>query len=97
MIAPHIRSRFVYVANRDEPDYADQHKPGAVRRDFMSDISINIAWWELLIISPLLGWPGAIAGGLLGALLWRKRPILGGVIGAVAGNLALAAARFFMM
>jgi uncharacterized membrane protein len=63
----------------------------------MSDISINITWWELLIVSPVLGWPGAIAGGLVGALLWRKRPILGGAIGAVVGNLALFAARLFMM
>ena len=63
----------------------------------MSDISINITWWELLIVSPVLGWPGAIAGGLLGAVLWRKRPILGGAIGAVIGNLALFAARFIMM
>jgi hypothetical protein len=63
----------------------------------MSDISINITWWELLIVSPVLGWPGAIAGGLLGAVLWRRRPILGGAIGAITGNLALFAARIFMM
>ncbi|MCE9521992.1 MAG: hypothetical protein K8S25_06105 [Alphaproteobacteria bacterium] len=63
----------------------------------MSDISINITWWDLLVFSPVLGWPGAIAGGLLGARLWRKRPILGGAIGALIGNLALFAARFFTM
>jgi putative Mn2+ efflux pump MntP len=63
----------------------------------MSDISINITWWELIMVSPVLGWPGAIVGGLLGALLWRKRPILGGAIGALVGNLGLFTARILMM
>lgn len=63
----------------------------------MSDISINFTWWELLMVSPILGWPGAIAGGLLGAVLWRKRPIWGGVIGALIGNVTVFAARIFVM
>ena len=63
----------------------------------MSDISLNITWWELVIISPMLGWPGAIVGGLVGVFAWRNRPILGGAIGALVGNLGLFAARLFMM
>lgn len=55
----------------------------------MSDIKIEFSWLELLLISPMLGWPGLIAGGLVGALAWRKRPILGAAIGAVLGNLAV--------
>jgi len=53
----------------------------------MSDISINFTWYELLLISPILGWPGLLAGGAAGAFAWPKRPIVGGVIGAVVGNL----------
>jgi hypothetical protein len=63
----------------------------------MSDISINITWWELLFASPVLGWPGAIVGGLLGALLWRRRPVMGGALGALVGNFGLSAARILMM
>lgn len=63
----------------------------------MSDINIQFAWYELLLVSPVLGWPGAIAGGLLGAYLWRRRPILGGAIGALAGNVAVFAYRLVMM
>jgi hypothetical protein len=63
----------------------------------MSDIAIKITWWDLIIFSPVLGWPGAILGGILGALLWRTRPILGGTIGALVGNFGLFAVRMFMM
>jgi putative Mn2+ efflux pump MntP len=80
-------------AFRDEPDYARAYKAGRT----MSDISINITWWDLIIFSPVLGWPGAILGGILGVLLWRKRPILGGAIGALIGNFSLFAARIYMM
>ncbi|MBP6014603.1 MAG: hypothetical protein KBA31_20410 [Alphaproteobacteria bacterium] len=63
----------------------------------MSDISINITWWELLIVSPVLGWPGAIVGAVLGYLLWRKRPIAGAAIGALTGNLAWFTLRLMTM
>ena len=53
----------------------------------MSDISFG-SDWEYLIASPVLGWPGAIAGALIGALLWKRRRIAGGVIGAIVGNFA---------
>jgi hypothetical protein len=52
----------------------------------MSDISINITWFDLLLFSPFWGWPGIFVGGVVGALVWRTRPILGGVLGALAGN-----------
>ena len=53
----------------------------------MSDISFNFSWWEIILISPILGWPGLVAGAALGAALWPRRRILGGVIGAIIGNL----------
>jgi putative Mn2+ efflux pump MntP len=62
----------------------------------MSDISIRFDWWEWLLISPVLGWPGAIAGAALGAALSPKRRIAGGVIGAIIGNLIVFAARLML-
>ena len=52
----------------------------------MSDIAINITWWELLLYSPVIGWPGILPGGVAGWFAWRRRPILGAVIGAIIGN-----------
>jgi hypothetical protein len=63
----------------------------------VSDIKLEFTWWELLLVSPLLGWPGAIAGAILGAFVWRKRPILGGALGALVGNVAVFFYRIFMM
>ena len=54
----------------------------------LSDISINITWLDLLIAAPVFGWPGLIAGGLLGALIWQRRRILGGALGALFGSIA---------
>jgi hypothetical protein len=53
----------------------------------VSDISINITWWELLLYSPVIGWPGLLIGAVAGWLAWRKRPLLGAISGALAGNL----------
>lgn len=53
----------------------------------MSDIGFDIEWWALLLYSPVFGWPGLLIGAALGAALWKRRRILGGVLGAVAGNL----------
>jgi hypothetical protein len=56
----------------------------------MSDIDIKFTWWEFLLASPVIGWPGLILGGALGALAWRGRRILGGAAGAIVGNIAWA-------
>ena len=63
----------------------------------MSDISINISPIELILFSWVLGWPGLIAGGAIGALLWKKRRILGGVVGALVGNFVVFGVRLFLM
>lgn len=42
----------------------------------MSDISLEFEWRERLIASPVLGWPGLLAGGAPGA-----------AIGAIIGDL----------
>ncbi len=54
----------------------------------MSDISIHITWLDLLLAAPVFGWPGLIIGGVLGALVWKKRRIVGGAIGAAVGSIA---------
>ncbi|MBI1212579.1 MAG: hypothetical protein GC190_14035 [Alphaproteobacteria bacterium] len=63
----------------------------------MSDIDIKFEWWELILLSPMLGWPGLLLGGIAGAFAWRKRPIVGGSIGAVAGNFVWALAAVYLM
>jgi putative Mn2+ efflux pump MntP len=63
----------------------------------MSDISINISPIELILYSWVLGWPGLIVGGVLGALFWKKRRILSGVLGAIVGNFAVFGMRLLLM
>lgn len=55
----------------------------------MSDISININLVALVLI---FGWPGLLLGSAIGAILWRRRRLLGGVLGAVSGCLLWSAA-----
>ncbi|MFZ1991352.1 MAG: hypothetical protein WAW96_16455 [Alphaproteobacteria bacterium] len=62
----------------------------------MSDIDIKFEWWELLLYSPIVGWPGLLIGAILGALAWKRRRIASGVIGAIAGNFAWAAAAIYL-
>ncbi|WP_395646581.1 hypothetical protein [Terricaulis sp.] len=63
----------------------------------MSDISFHFTPLELIVFSPVLGWPGLIAGGVLGALLWKRRRILGGVLGAIIGNFIVFGVRLLML
>jgi hypothetical protein len=63
----------------------------------VSDISISISPLELVLFSWVLGWPGLIAGGLLGALVWKKRRMLGGLLGGVTGNLVVFGVRLLTM
>ena len=62
----------------------------------MSDISLKFEWWELLLYSPIIGWPGLLLGAILGALGWKRRRIAGGFIGAIAGNFAWAVAAIYL-
>ncbi|HXZ68853.1 MAG TPA: hypothetical protein VEH07_09710 [Alphaproteobacteria bacterium] len=62
----------------------------------MSDIDIRFEWWELLLYSPIVGWPGLIIGATVGALAWKRRRIAGGIIGAIIGNFAWAAAVIYL-
>ena len=57
----------------------------------MSDISLNITWLDLLVLAPILGWPGLLIGAALGAYFWRQRRIAGGVLGAALGCIAWTA------
>jgi hypothetical protein len=61
----------------------------------LSDISIHFTWWELLLYSPVWGWPGLLVGGLAGAIFARKRRVLGAIVLAVAGNFLWFAAVLF--
>lgn len=63
----------------------------------MSDISINISPVELILLSWVFGWPGLIAGGVLGALLWKKRRIVGAVLGALIGNFLVFSVRLLSL
>lgn len=57
----------------------------------MSDISFHFEWWEWLLASPIIGWPGLIGGAVFGAGIWRKRRIAGAFIGGLIGNFLVAA------
>jgi Na+/proline symporter len=51
----------------------------------MSDIGILNDPVSLIEIALLLGSPGFLLGGILGALLWRRDRIIGALVGAVIG------------
>jgi len=63
----------------------------------VSDISLHFSPLELIVFSPVLGWPGLVVGAVLGALIWRKRRILGGVLGAVGGNFVVFCLRLALL
>jgi Na+/proline symporter len=51
----------------------------------MSDIGILNDPVSLIVIALLLGSPGLLLGAILGALLSRRRRVVGAVLGAVIG------------
>ena len=51
----------------------------------MSDVGIDIGPFGLLLFAFLSGWPGILLGGVSGALLWRARRIVGGLLGWAVG------------
>ncbi|MEZ5920282.1 MAG: hypothetical protein R3C60_02915 [Parvularculaceae bacterium] len=55
----------------------------------MSDISLKLSPLEFAIYAIVIGWPGLLAGGILGGLLWRRRPVIGAIAGAIAGVVIL--------
>lgn len=63
----------------------------------MSDISLHFTWLDWIAIGLALGWPGLIVGGALGALAWRRRRIVCGLLGAIAGCVAIFLVRLFYL
>ena len=51
----------------------------------MSDISILNDPWSIAFVLLILGAPGLPLGGLIGALMWRRRRIVGALLGALLG------------
>jgi hypothetical protein len=51
----------------------------------MSDISFHFTLIDLLVAAPVFGWPGLLLGGAAGALVWRKRRMVGALLGAILG------------
>lgn len=51
----------------------------------MSDIGGIFTPFDLALIALMIGGPGLVLGGLVGALVWRRRRVAGGLGGAVAG------------
>ena len=71
-------------------------KLGLLRGGRMSDINLKFEWWELLLFSPVVGWPGLILGAGAGALAWRGHRTVGAALGAIVGNLAWAFATIYL-
>jgi hypothetical protein len=62
----------------------------------MSDISLNLRAIDLAAIALILGSPGLVVGGGVGALLWRSHRLAGAAIGAVAGVVLWAIGWFYL-
>jgi Na+/proline symporter len=51
----------------------------------MSDIGGIFTPTDLALIALMICGPGLALGGAIGALVWRRRRVVGGLVGAVAG------------
>jgi putative Mn2+ efflux pump MntP len=51
----------------------------------MSDISLYWGPLDYTMIALIIGAPGLVIGAALGTIVWRRRRILGGIIGALLG------------
>lgn len=63
----------------------------------MSDITIRFSLVDWIVLSPTLGWPGLLVGGLIGALWWKRRRLLGAALGAIVGNAMVFLVRILML
>ena len=51
----------------------------------MSDISLEFTWFDILLFGLLIGSPGLLLGGALGAFAWKGHRVYGAVLGGVLG------------
>ena len=59
----------------------------------MSDIRLEFGWDAILLIALMIGWPGLVICGTIGALAWRRRRAIGALAGALAGLVLWAGAQ----
>ena len=51
----------------------------------MSDVGLIFSPLDYLVIALVIGSPGLVVGGCLGALAWRRRRLWGAAVGAFSG------------
>ena len=51
----------------------------------MSDIGGIFTPYDLALIAMMIAAPGLVAGGVIGALVWRGRRVAGALLGAALG------------
>jgi hypothetical protein len=53
----------------------------------MSDIGLDLGPLDIALMALIIGAPGLVLGSTLGLVAWRRRRLLGALIGALAGLL----------
>jgi Na+/proline symporter len=51
----------------------------------MSDVGLDWGPFDIAAIALIIGSPGLVIGAVLGAVLWRRRRLIGALLGAFAG------------
>ena len=51
----------------------------------MSDIGLDWGPFDIIAIALIIGAPGLVIGGALGAILWRRHRLYGALLGALVG------------